>query len=81
MRLGPFRRNAIRTAYYDGVVDSIEMETPSPMKVSESSIARQIEQAARQGWYDGRAKRALRHYEFSVAEVLFRAEAREAGRS
>ena len=76
--IGRLQRRALYAAYYDGVIDSIEHEAPSPGKVQGPSYSRQIERARRQGWYDGRAKRVLRPFQFDASEVLRRAEIREA---
>lgn len=73
--MGPFQRRAIRAAYYNGVIDATQMAAPSPGKTQGPSYSRQLDRARRQGWFDGRAKRALRS-----GEVLRRAEIREATR-
>lgn len=69
------RTKAIKNAYYDGVIDSLTLIAPDPGGDASTIVVR----AQRQGWFDGHAKRVLRSYQFSVDEVLRRAEIREAG--
>lgn len=77
MRLGYWRRRAIRGAYYTGVIDALEHAAPNP-GIVQGAYGHDVELAQRQGWFDGTARRALRPYEFDAAEVLRRAEIREA---